>query len=544
MYKIYLNGQLLHDLSNPGRVVADPVLNLERGVAGTLDCKVPVVNGAYGAIKKMVSVIEVYQDDKRLWCGRVLNQTLDWDNSKVLTVEGVLNFLNDSVMPPHTNLDEVSGLNMDLAQYLGYLITEHNNQVEGFKAFELGRVTVDYEKFNAQTQDDEIPEREEKGYKKTRDIINDLVGQYGGFLVAKPKTANATYPIILELLKDYDQVNTQTIEFGKNLLTMERAISGADIFSAVIPTGKTDGAGVPLTIEDATQSGGSVMIEDPELVRIFGKIISTVEHSEIDDEDELYEAGRKDLTEVKSKMYKVTLTAVDLSLLDKSIDSFSVGDKIRVVSTAHNFDMELPVTNLRLDLANPERSELTVGDSVNRIVDTVSSSAKKLADQYNKLSNLKNTYTWVVYADTPQGGNISLVQLPSSKYRGVAWNKPVKDVDTSNPGIFAWSPLTSVVELKTHYTKTGDIATFIAEVFIDGVNVTGNYDNALFKWFKKNENGEVLLGTGKTIAVSASDMGYGGTIVCEFAHVREYGLLDRQSNLYVSRNGEKYIGRS
>ena len=28
-------------------------------------------------------------------------------------------------------------------------------------------------------------------------------------------------------------------------------------------------------------------------------------------------------------MYKVTLTAVDLSLLDKSIDSFSVGDKIR-----------------------------------------------------------------------------------------------------------------------------------------------------------------------------------------------------------------------
>ena len=88
--------------------LADPVLNLERGVAGTLDCKVPVVNGAYGAIKKMVSVIEVYQDDKRLWCGRVLNQTLDWDNSKVLIVEGVLNFLNDSVMPPHTNLDEVS----------------------------------------------------------------------------------------------------------------------------------------------------------------------------------------------------------------------------------------------------------------------------------------------------------------------------------------------------------------------------------------------------------------------------------------------------
>ena len=44
---------------------------------------------------------------------------------------------------------------------------------------------------------------------------------------------------------------------------------------------------MPFTIEDATQSGGSVMIEDPEFVRIFGKIISTVEHSEIDDEDEL-----------------------------------------------------------------------------------------------------------------------------------------------------------------------------------------------------------------------------------------------------------------
>ena len=101
------------------------------------------MGGAYGAIKKMVSVIEVYQDDKRLWCGRVLNQTLDWDNSKVITVEGVLNFLNDSVIPSHTNLDEVSGLNMDLAQYLGYLITEHNKQVEDFKAFELGRVNYE-----------------------------------------------------------------------------------------------------------------------------------------------------------------------------------------------------------------------------------------------------------------------------------------------------------------------------------------------------------------------------------------------------------------
>ena len=39
-------------------------------------------------------------------------------------------------------------------------------------------------------------------------IVNNILGQYGGFLVVKSKMANVTYPIILELLKDYDQVNT------------------------------------------------------------------------------------------------------------------------------------------------------------------------------------------------------------------------------------------------------------------------------------------------------------------------------------------------
>lgn len=545
MYKIYLDGEVLHNSKSPDTAVVNPVLVTEMGSAGMLEFSVPVINKHYSDIKKLVSTVSVYQDDTWVWSGRVLDQTMDWHNSKVIKCEGMLNYLNDSVIHPHSNFDESKNRNMDLEEYLRFIIDEHNKQVEVFKAFELGRVTVDFEKYNEKTGDEEIPETEEPGYRKTMDIINDLVEKYGGYLVVKPKTENTTYPVILELLKEYDNSShSQTVEFGKNLLDIERSISGTDIFSAVIPTGQTDSSGDPLTVIDAAKSGGSVVIEDEELIKLFGRIIKTTDHSDIDDEDELYAAGEKDLAEMKKKMYKVSVNALDLSLVDKNISTFRVGDSVRVLSNAHDFDMKLPVTSIRLDLAYPDKSELTLGDSVKRISDKMTDAAKKSAESYKKLRELKNSHTWIVYADDTKGLHISTVQLPSSKFMGVAWNKETAKVDISDPGIFAWSPIEYELRHVIECTKAADTATFYADVYRGGVKITDMYDDSFFKWYVKNEDGEKYIGRGKTIKVNVLSMGYGGTIVCEFAHIREFGLLDRQSDFYVDGSGKKYIVRS
>lgn len=102
----------------------------------------------------------------------------------------------------------------------------------------------------------------------------------------------------------------------------------------------------------------------------------------------------------------------------------------------------------------------------------------------------------------------------------------------------------SELSLYTDYTKTSNIATFTAYVMYGNENVTSQYDDKYFKWYKKTESGEIFIGSGKTITVNTRDMGYGGTIVCNFAEIRECRLLDRELNVYVDANGNTYIVRS
>lgn len=371
MYKVYIDGELLHMPGQSGNVVANPVLTEEQGKAGSFTCVVPVTNSRYENIKKLRSRITVYSDNERLWRGRVLDQKMDWNNSKEILAEGDLGLLNDSVIPPHTSFDESKNRDMTLPEYLSFLIGIHNSQVDNFKKFELGSVTVKY-----QTTDDTIPEREESGYRKTREIIEDLVKEYGGFLVTEPKTADNSSLTVLSLVKELSISNTQKIEFGKNLMTLERALSGADIYSVLIPTGKADSTGEPLTIEEATSSGGKKEIADAELVSQFGRIIETKDFPEIDDENELYQKGLETLEDLKKNLYKITLTAMDLSLINKDITTFIVGEKVRIISEPHGIDENLPITNLRLDLEKPENSEITVGGEIRRITESISKPAK------------------------------------------------------------------------------------------------------------------------------------------------------------------------
>lgn len=399
MYKVFIDGKPLHVPGQPRNVVANPILTEEQGKAGSFTCVVPVTNTQYENIKKLRSRITVYSDNKRLWRGRVLDQKMDWNNSKEILAEGDLGLLNDSIIPPHNSFSESENRDMTLPEYLSFLIGIHNSQVEDFKKFELGSVTVKY-----QTTDDTIPEREESGYRKTREIIEDLVKEYEGFLVAQPKTADDSSPTVLGLVKELDTSNSQKIEFGKNLMTLERALSGADIYSVLIPTGKADSTGDPLTIEEAASSGGKNEIADAALVAQFGRIVETKDFPEIDDENELYQKGLETLEKIKKNLYKITLTAVDLSLVNKDITTFAVGEKVRIISAPHGIDENLPITNLRLDLEKPENSEITVGGETRRITESVNESVKNVLSRKTLLKITRERATNYSKTEPPTDG--------------------------------------------------------------------------------------------------------------------------------------------
>ena len=66
------------------------------------------------------------------------------------------------------------------------------------------------------------------------------------------------------------------------------------------------------------------------------------------------------------------------------------------------------------------------------------------------------------------------------------------------------------------YTVSGGKATFTAAVYKSGVECHTSYDPSCFTWYLKSEAGTVKIGTGYSVTVNVSDVGYGGFIVGVF----------------------------
>lgn len=72
---------------------------------------------------------------------------------------------------------------------------------------------------------------------------------------------------------------------------------------------------------------------------------------------------------------------------------------------------------------------------------------------------------------------------------------------------------------------SGTDCTITALIYHYSDDITDDYSDQQFVWYKKTEDGKVALGTGKSMTVSIEDMGYGGVIRCEFSSYLEGGYL-------------------
>lgn len=93
---------------------------------------------------------------------------------------------------------------------------------------------------------------------------------------------------------------------------------------------------------------------------------------------------------------------------------------------------------------------------------------------------------------------------------------------------------------QTPYTVSEDIATFTARVYKAGTDVHTSYPKCWFEWFRKTEDGTVKLGTGYTVNVNRTTMGYGGSIIGRFTTFEE-GLLVTPDGNYIAFPNSKRL---
>lgn len=348
MYKIYADGSLLHDsrLIKEGYGVIKPKLTTEIGKAGSLEYTMPPSHVLYGKTQKLKTIIKVYDDDERLFRGRILHDESDFYKRKKTYCEGDINFLLDTQQRPYA-------FKGDLPEFFRKIIENHNKKVGEDKRFAIGKVTV--------SDANNYINRENQNYSTTLSEIKEkIIETHGGYLGTREEDGKE----YIDLLESYENISDQMIEFGKNLIDISEYISAEDVFTILIPVGASqkdaDGNDVgKLTITNI--NSGRDYIKDEEAVKIFGVIEKTVEWNDVTIAENLLKKAKEYLQNGIEMAVKLTVKAVDLSLMGVNTKKIKAGDWVRVVSIPHGIDKLFLCRKIVYDLEDPSKSEYTFG---------------------------------------------------------------------------------------------------------------------------------------------------------------------------------------
>lgn len=124
------------DLRTTATMLISPTLTREAGKAGSLEFTIPLGNIAHSALQKLKTIVEVEQDGKTLWRGRVMSHEMDFYLRQKVYCEGELAYFNDSSLVPY----KYTGIS--IKEFLANVVSNHNSQTDRYKRFTLGTVNV------------------------------------------------------------------------------------------------------------------------------------------------------------------------------------------------------------------------------------------------------------------------------------------------------------------------------------------------------------------------------------------------------------------
>lgn len=438
MYQIKCDDYILFDLRDEEYIVNNPKLKLETNKVGELTFTIYDDHPYFDKIKKLKSIIRVYQfrqsvdiDGRLIFKGRVIEDTQDFDNAKVIECESKLAMLLDSQTPPFAlengvltvNGQTVAGVNGSPQSLFKWVITKHNEQVEEWQRFELDETTVtNTYKIDGEDYTKTVPKyctvvdkndnivRSNTNYDSAFNTLQSkFVELLGGYINIKYDVEkNGKLVDYIEYVHDFTDTATQQIEFGENLLDISQVVSGADLATVLIPLGKSEGESA-LTIAEIADgvyndtgdlaSGGDIVksgdrIYSKQYVAEYGKIVKVMQFEDVTDAANLF---KKSIAKLKNESVylgaTITLKAVDLALVDKDIESFYFQDKIRVFSRPHNIHAEnnenagatYLLEKIEIPLLEPQNTEIVLNKSWRTLTDVALGAGKTAQNTVNKV---------------------------------------------------------------------------------------------------------------------------------------------------------------
>lgn len=333
-------------------------------------------------------------------------------------------------------------------QFLQVMIDEHNRQTDSWKQFVLGEVDVTNSTDNVYRFLDET----ENTYDS---IIEKLVSRLGGELRARLVGSQW----VLDWKKKIGRTCSTEIRVGKNLRDAERDLGtdnvttrffiyGADFEKGVIKSFDKDeavvkfketernikknilptsaGVGSYILYRDdkillgnvnskpyltiGSVNGGKDYIDDVAGIDSFGILVGHVKFDDVTVISNLLNKGRNYVNTFNQVTDSNTVTAIDLALIGKDIDSFDVYNYYTLNNPGIAEKNLVRVIEKRMSLSNPQNASLTIGEkfikaskyqanmaktsqSVERIRQSVTNQGTLISGVSVSVSNIKKEVT-------------------------------------------------------------------------------------------------------------------------------------------------------
>lgn len=370
MYVLTYAGNVIHDPREEGVQISAGKLVEESEQSPTLSFTVQPTHPLWRAFNResvMNTEREIelteHETQKVLFRGRIRKVSMSMNGSIDVTCEGAMAYLNDTTVRPYKtyDTDEIDceiNAPAKAGELFEWFIEQHNSRVsnrcEKFKVGINAGINFGALQRGTGTRPTTLKEMREKltklcgGYFRVRYVGED---NYFDWLNADGSSEAA-----------------QSVELGQNLLDLNTGADGKDIYTAIVPVGKTgegeDEKDVTIDDEHAYVGGGYDIVGDAvvdtAMAERYGVIEKLMEYDHLNQPQALADKAVVDLAAGKLSD-SITVSATDLHYADPSVQQIDYLQRVQVTSEPHGIDRMMLCVGRTINLVDPKATRYSFG---------------------------------------------------------------------------------------------------------------------------------------------------------------------------------------
>ena len=476
MYVLTYAGNVIHDPREEGVQISAGKLVEESGQSPTLSFTVQPTHPLWRAFNResvMNTEREIelteHETQKILFRGRIRKVSMSMNGSIDVTCEGAMAYLNDTTVRPYKtyDTDEIDceiNAPAKAGELFEWFIEQHNSRVsnrcEKFKVGINAGVNFGALQRGTGTRPTTLKEMREKltklcgGYFRVRYVGED---NYLDWLNADGSSEAA-----------------QSVELGQNLLNLNTGADGKDIYTAIVPVGKTgegeDEKDVTIDDEHAYVGGGYDIVGDAvvdtAMAERYGVIEKLMEYDHLSQPQALADKAVADLAAGKLSD-SITVSATDLHYANAAVQQIDYLQRVQVTSEPHGIDRMMLCVGRTINLVDPKSTRYSFGAIEGTLTKSGTTSQERTQEATEKRLTALASTTRKTVEDTHK----TTAKVQAVEEKAVAVEKKA-DAATEKIADVATTATAAAEKVETVAAKAEKAAEEVSHVATDAKNAT------------------------------------------------------------------------